>query len=111
MAEGMGMASAGGVIEYEADVRVFEDLPRHLRTCAAMHDEVTLILPALVALHLARRIEAGRPVRPVTVPAPDPVPFEWIDRTRGRGEAMRAAVMLTPVLVLVVVLPLLAVAQ
>ncbi len=50
-----------------------DDLPRHLRTCAAMQPEVQVILPAKVALQLARRIEAGRAV------PPEPVAFSWVD--------------------------------
>lgn len=86
MGEGMGMAETEGAIDYAADFKGIDDLPRHLRTCAAMMPEVQVILPARVALQLARRIEAGRD-------APEPVPFQWIDRTERVVLALIAAII------------------
>jgi hypothetical protein len=69
------MAETESAIDYVADFQGIDDLPRHLRTCAAMQPEVQVILPARVALQLARRIEAGRAL------PPEPVAFSWLDRT------------------------------
>lgn len=85
MGEGMGMAEQM-TTTYEAPFMGVDDLPRHLRTCAAMSADVELILPARVALQLARRIEAA-------APRPEDTPLAWIDSRLARAE--RVAVWLT----------------
>jgi hypothetical protein len=74
------------------DFEGIDDLPRHLRTCAAMQPEVQVILTARVALQLARRIEAGRAL------PPEPVAFQWIDGTERVVLALIAAIIVLGIL-------------
>lgn len=63
---------------YHADGFTVQELPQHLRNCAATAPLITVDLPPRMALHLARIIEehADAPIAVVEVAKP-PSPFDW----------------------------------